>query len=159
MSTLILQAIFAFAVCGSSVSLGSTKLLSDFNFHRSLQPFLKHFYRRQSFQQLQHTMQRVDVCDPALTNENRSGAHFFLLQIFYSNILHTVSLLIPVIPSNMRTLKVQSSATHFRMTSVDSSVPEIEGWPLLSSSCNDCRPSLNVLCHSNTPVLDKHSSP
>jgi hypothetical protein len=31
--------------------------------------FLKHFYRHRSFQPIQQAMQRIDVFDPALTNE------------------------------------------------------------------------------------------
>jgi hypothetical protein len=64
-----------------------------------------------------------------------------------------------VISSNIRTPKVRSSAKHFVMTSVDSSVLEVEGLPSRSSSGYDSRPAWNLLYHSNTLVLDKHSSP
>jgi hypothetical protein len=35
-------------------------------------------------------------------------------------------------------------AKHFRITSVNSSAPEVEGWHVLSSSGNYSRPSLNL---------------
>jgi hypothetical protein len=34
--------------------------------------FLKNFYHHQSFQQIQQTMQRANVFDPALTNEEQN---------------------------------------------------------------------------------------
>jgi hypothetical protein len=41
------------------------------------------------------------------------------------------------------------------MTTIDPSVPEVDGWPFRSMSCNDSCPSLILLRHSNTFVLDK----
>jgi hypothetical protein len=76
-----------------------------------------------------------------------------------TNISHTVSLLIPVIAYNIRTPEAWSSAKHFWMASVDSAVLEVERWPFHPSSHNDFRPSLNLLRHSNTDVIDKYSSP
>jgi hypothetical protein len=76
-----------------------------------------------------------------------------------TNILRTVFLLMPVISSNIRTLKIRSSAKHCWMTSVDSSVLEVKGQPLRSSSCNDSHPSLNLLCHSDTLDLYQRSPP
>jgi hypothetical protein len=52
------------------------------NFHRPLQSLLKRFYRRQSFQQIKQTMQRVDVFDLVLINEEQKEHTFFLFQIF-----------------------------------------------------------------------------
>jgi hypothetical protein len=92
----------------------------------------------------------------------RSGINKWAHTSFFfkssTNILCTVSLLIPVISSHIRTLKVWSLAKHFWTTSIDSSNLEDEGRPFHSSS-NDSHSSLNLLCHSITLALDKHSSP
>jgi hypothetical protein len=58
-------------------------------------------------------MHRTDVLDPALTNEEQNEHTLFFFFKYLTNILRTVSLLILVISSNSRTLKVRSLAKHF----------------------------------------------
>jgi hypothetical protein len=70
-------------------------------------------------------MQHVNTFGAVLPNEEQNEHTLFP----FSNILRTVSLLIPAIPSNILTLRVRSPAKHFSKTSVDSSVLEVEGRP------------------------------
>jgi hypothetical protein len=109
----------------------------------SITILFKTLYRHQSFQQIQKTKQRIDVFDPELKNEEENEHTFLSFFKSSTNILRTVSQLIPLISSNIRTLKVRPSAKHFWVTSVDSSVLEVEGRPFRWSSCNDSHSSLN----------------
>jgi hypothetical protein len=57
----------------NSIKLHSDNLfliIHDINYHRTLRFFLKYFHCHQSFQQIQQTMQHVDVFDPVFTKQN-----------------------------------------------------------------------------------------
>jgi hypothetical protein len=56
-------------------------------------------------------MQRVDVFDPALTNEKQNEQTLlFSRSSTNTRILRSISILIPVISSNIRTLEARYSA-------------------------------------------------
>jgi hypothetical protein len=58
-------------------------------------------------------MQRVNVFDTAIKIEEQNEHTLFFFFKSSTYILCTVCLLIPAISSNIRTLKVRSSAKHF----------------------------------------------
>jgi hypothetical protein len=74
--------------------------------------FLKNFSRHQSFQQIEETMLCVDVFDRIFTN-GEQNEHTLLSFSNLQLIFYVLSLLIPVISFNIRTLKARSSSKHF----------------------------------------------
>jgi hypothetical protein len=102
-------------------------------------------------------MQRVNVFDPTLTKRNKMSTFLFFKS--FTNILRTSSLLIPVISSNIRILRFRSSAKHFLMTSVDSSLLEVVGSLQIHRFVSTLAPLFEpFMLFTHIHVLDKQSS-
>jgi hypothetical protein len=87
-----MSCLFPWTQASCALTFGSWIVNETPTFITLYNPFSKYFYRHQSFQQFQQTMQPVDFFDPALTNEE----HRFLFKSS-THILRTVSLSISII--------------------------------------------------------------
>ena len=101
---------------------------------------------------------RLSFCSWARFFRTNFAQTFHILSSL-SKICRTVSLLIPTMPEIILKLRHQSLRTFSLIFWMFWSVFKVEGQPECSSSSTSSRPSLNLLCHSNTRERDIKLSP